>query len=317
MSKKKKIILFSIIGALGTIIAVIGIWLIIIFTTNKSPIKYQNEVLTENSELITIPTNTLTIDENTKETEMKKASPKDYSAKEVIGMTLWKISEEKVFEVTTTGTSNAMGLNVNISNSRKIINDEMMITCISAGGGLFSSLVSNGSQRYFKGNNVYLRKAIKVNDDATAEFSDDSEMEAINKDTYLTRYGWWPTQAFGYVIKDNTYLEAPLMVDNNDNTYTITIKLDPKSDAAFYYQREIATNANATEAPIFEYINITMTIYEDFRIKEVKFKESYKVKPGVFPIETQTETNLIDTYNYDNVSFNEDYYNYFKNHITN
>ena len=310
---KKKIIILSIVGTIGTAVTIFGIWLIIFLCNRPAPIHYENEKLTEDSELITIPTNPDTPDssnENLDETpEPKKISPKDYSAKEVVSMSLWNITQINSFEVTTVGTSTAFGgLKVNISNSRKVIGNEAMITCISAG------IVSAGSQRYFKNGNVYLRTTSNVNSDATAEFSDDAEMESITEEKYLERYGWLPHNAFGYVIKDSTYLEDPIMVDNGNNTYKITINLNPESEAPFYYKREIATNAAASEDPVFEKINIIMTIDEDFKIKEVKFNEGYKVKAYGL-IETPTETNLVDTYNYDNVKFVDEYYNYFKNKI--
>ncbi len=311
MSKKTKIILFSILGVIGTIIIIICIWLIVLFNKNSTPITYTNETITESTNEIDLDLNPTTIESNV---TIDTITPKNYSPKEVVGITMGQLSKTNSFKVLTTGKSvaNVFGITteVKISNSRTVIGTEAMITCISAG------MVSNGSQRYFNGDNVYLRTASNVNSDATAEFSDDSTVEKITKDTYLSRYGWLPTKAVGYIINDDTYLNDPTMTINDDNTYTINVSLNPNSNAAYYYKREIATNASATEDPIFEKINFIITIDESFKILKIEFNEAYKIKPGVFPIETSTETSLVDTYYYDDITFDENYYNYFKKNIS-
>lgn len=313
MSKKKKIILFSILGTIATAILVTAI-VIILIVTNSRPVEYSDEKLTNGSDIIEIPTFPIIETNVDSNITNSKISPKDYPTNDVVAMVLGKVLKEEEFSVTTTGKSTAStilgNVEIKISNSRIVIGTEAMITCISAG------MVSNGSQRYFNDNGIYIRNSSKVNDDATAEFSDDAEISKLTESEYMAKYGWMPHKAFGYVINNNTYLNDPTMIENSDNTYTINIDLDPNSDAVFYYKREIATNANATEEPVFKKINIIMTINEDFRIKEIKFNETYVIKAyGLFATETTTE--ITDTYNYDNVSFNEEYYNYFKNHINN
>lgn len=238
----------------------------------------------------------------------------DYSAKEVLGITLGKVTTTPRFEVKTTGNSVATvpilgDVNVKIANHRIVKDQEAFIECISAG------MMSSGSQRFLSGDKVVLRTSSKVNEDATAEFNND-EVEIIDTNEYKTRYGWLPYQMNGYIFADSTYLEDPTVSKNEDNTYTIYVKLDPNSDAAVYYLREVATNAKATVEPEFTQIEFEITINNNFVVQKVKTLEKYSVTPGVFPIKTPTTTTCEDVYNYENISFDETLYNYYKGKLS-
>ena len=239
----------------------------------------------------------------------------NYTVKEVLGISLGKVTTCKSFEVRTTGTSTASGVNVKIANYRVIKDNEAFIECVSKSS--FLDMGTNGSQRFFSGDKIALRKTSKVSDEAVATFDND-DVEIINNDEYITRYGWLPYQMNGYVINDNTYLEDPTMKKNDDDTYTILVKLDPNSNAAFYYKREVATNASATKEPVFKEIKFEITIDSNFVIQKVKSYEKYDVTVYAIFAEmtSETVTECTDTYNYDNVSFDVTLYNYYKSKIT-
>jgi hypothetical protein len=242
----------------------------------------------------------------------------EYTPKEVFSISWGKIIEAKEFEVTTTGKSEAtvplLGTTeVKIKNHRIVKNGEAFIECISAG------ILSSGSQRFLSDDKVVLRNVANGDvdkDNLTANF-DNATPEIINKNEYLTRYGWLPYQINGYIFNDNTYLEDPTITANReDNTYTLSIKLNPESDAAVYYLREVATNASAKEEPVFTKIEFEVVIDSNFYVQKVTTHEEYNIVPGLFPINTPTSTKCVDTYNYNNVSFDETLYNYYKEKLS-
>lgn len=304
MSKKAKIILFSIIGAVSLIIIGVVITIIIILATNKpKPVKFDGD--TEET------TDVIIIDN---EDDIKEIG--EYDAKEVLGISLGKITQAKSFEVITTGKTEAQSpfltSNVKINNHRIVIDGEAFIECVSKET---YDLGTRGSQRLLSGGKVAMRTTNKVDSNAVATFDND-DVEIISNDEYIKRYGWLPYQMNGYIINENTYLEDPTIKKNDDETYTILVKLDPNSDAAFYYKREIATNANATKEPVFKEIQFEIKIDSNFVIQEVKTHEKYEVTINMFiEITSPTTTECVDTYNYENVSFDENLYNYYKNKL--
>lgn len=243
----------------------------------------------------------------------------DYDAKEVLGIALGKIATCNKFEVTTTGKSVAdsafIKTDVKANNHRIVIGDEAFIECVSKES---IGIATKGSQRFLSNGKVALRSTTNVDDNAIATFDDNSEVEIITNDKYKERYGWLPYQMTGYIINDNTYLEDPIMAKNDDETYTIYVKLDPNSDAAFYYKREVATNANTTYEPIFKKIEFEIKIDSNFVVQEVKIHEEYAVTVEMFiigKVTSDTTTECVDTYNYDNVSFDESLYNFYKSKL--
>lgn len=307
MSKKKKIILFSVFGGILTIILTISIVIIIISTTHKK-IEFNNET-------IDISTDTVEINDETNNI-INTTAPIEIDSKEAMKIAISLVSDSKEFEVTTTGNTVAsislLESNVVINNKRTIKNGEAMITCVSAGP------ISNASQRYFKGDKVYLRNSKNVSSDANVTFDNNEDLEVIDHTAYMNRYGWMPFQLNGYLISSETYLENPIMKDNGDNTYTCSFKLKP-SEAAFYYQREIVTNSNASELE-FTSISLDVTMDDKYKILSVKIVEEYKiVMSGIMAGlgKIPTTTTVVDKFNYDDVSFDSDYLNYFNNKINN
>lgn len=295
MSKKAKLIFLSIYIPS---VAIIIIFVVLAnMTVNKEPLVFDGES-DDQTEIIIIP-------------EDEILGVEDYTPKDVLGITLGKITTTSEFEVTTTGESNATGQTIKIANHRIVKNNEAFIECVSAG------LVSSGTQRFFSGGNVGIRKASSVNADATATFNSDT-VEVITDETYKSRYGWLPYQMNGYIFSDNTYLSDPTISKNEDNTYTINVELDPDSDAAYYYQREVSTSANATTVPVFYEMKFEITIDENFRVLKVKTHEKYDVTVKVIiDIKSTTTTECVDIYNYTNINFDSNLYDFFKGKLTN
>lgn len=299
MSKKKKIILFSVIGTAVLIFIAVIVTIIILANRKPKPVSFSGD--------IDETTDVIIIDD---EDEIKSID--DYTVKEVLGIALGKVTTCTAFEVRTTGTSTASIATIKISNHRIIKNNEAFIECISESN---MGIGTAGSQRFFSGDNVCIRNTNTVKD-LKPDYKD-KETNVINQEQYKEKYGWLPYQMNGYIISQETYLEDPTMTKNNDNTYTILVKLDPDSNAAFYYKREVATNANATKEPVFKEIQFEIKIDSNFVITEVKTHEKYDVTVNfIFEMTQETVTECVDTYNYNNVSFDETLYNYYKGKLS-
>lgn len=305
MSKRKKIILISILSGILLITLTISIIIIVVSNSHKK-IEFNNETTDKTTDIVEI----------NEETEQKilNKNPMEVDSKEAMTLALSLVSNQKQFEVTTTGNSVAkvFGIesNVVINNKRTVKDGNALITCVSAG------VVSNASQRYFKNDKIYIRNSKNVSSDAKVTFSNEEELETIDKDTYMNRYGWMPYQMSGYIISSSTYLENPIMKDNKDNTYTCSFNLNPK-DAAFYYQREIVTNADASELE-FVSISFEVTMDENFKVLTVKTVEDYKIQMSGFMAnfgKIPTTTEVIDKYSYENINFDTEYMNYFSSKI--
>jgi len=285
-------------------ILVLALMVLAVASCHKKAKTYSGETISVVSE---------TIDETEKEAIK---SPKDCSPYDATIISLNKLKETNSYEIKTTGTSTAsvfgVKTTIDISNTRTVVGSEAMITCISAG------MISSGSQRYFNDSKVYLRKGKVDKKTVSATFDDTITPEVITNDEYINRYGWLPFQVFGYIVNKDTLKEDITIKENDNKSFDLKIALKPDSDAAFYYKREIGTNAKSPKEPEFVAIDIEININESFVINTVKFEEEYKVVSGDFSFvgAVDTKTSLTDTYNYTDVKFNEDYYKYFKNKIS-
>jgi len=290
--KKKKIIIFSIIGTLLTIIAVVAIYFIV--EINKDPVKLKDTDAKYQTTLIEAPND--------------GKLPTEHSATDVIAYTLYNVANCKEFKVITKGKADASVVTQKIANERVIKNGSAMISTISSG------MISLGTQRFYfpqTEDKVLVRSAKKINN-TTATWNTDKNPECVTYKEMQRRYGWHPFQANGYIICDDTYLnkEDIIVEDNNDGTYSINFRLDPAGDKApFWYRREIITSSGSTIVPKFKKIEITFTIDKNYTLLEQAIKETYVVKAK--GVEAETKTNVVDTFTYDDVQFNQEYYDWF------
>ncbi|MBR4496992.1 MAG: hypothetical protein IKP12_07680, partial [Acholeplasmatales bacterium] len=239
-----------------------------------------------------------------KETPTNGTKPDDYDSLTNIYYALYNLEHKEAFSCITTGEAKASVATQAISNSRVVIGDEALVSTISDG------IIKIGTQKYFvnKGEKVLLRTHQSISD-CKAIWKTDTP-ECITTDAYILRYGWLPFKAIGYIICDDTVLEAsPLKYENG--AYEITLNLDPNGDKApFWYRREVATNGSSTMIPEFSLINLTYRFDENWNVLSVHAQEKYLVKS--MGIKTTCETNCYDTYTYDNVSFDKDSYDFFQ-----
>lgn len=289
MKKRVIIILISILSTILLIGIIFGI--VILVNMNK-------------------PVANIELDGTIYETDKKEITsetkaPNNYDAKTVVAYTMWRM-ENINFECTTKGSSNALGITQNINNHRVVINNEAIISTVST-----SSFVKVAKERFFfSDKKVLLSDASSIDSSNTTAIFSTEDPKIATKEEYIKMYGWMPYQLTGYIIAEETYLEEPTMTINEDNTYTIKMKLNPEDKKApYWYRQEILQNSKSTIVPEFSKINIEMTIDSNYRALNVKYQESYKVEV-MFKVSTTTE--CVDIFNYDNLSFDQDRYNFYK-----
>ena len=219
MKRKTLIILFSIIGSILIVGGLIAAYFIA--EGNKAPVELEDTEAKFETTLLEAPTD--------------GSLPTDHNATDVIAYTLWSVANSKEFSVSTTGIADAGVAKQQIANERVVKNGTAMISTVSSG------MVSFGTQRYFfteAENKVLVRGATKVKD-AVAKWDEKKEPECVTYSEIKKRYGWYPFQANGYIICNDTYLnkEDIRIIDNGNNTYSITFSLDPDGEKAPFWYR--------------------------------------------------------------------------------
>ena len=287
---KKKIII-TIIILLTTVLLGVGGYFI--FALNQGPATIEDSEADYESTLLEAPKD--------------GTNPSEHSVEENVAYALWTIANTNDFYTLTTGTAQASIATQQIYNKRVVHDGKAMVTMISSG------LISTAKQRYFMKDKVLLRDATSINGDTATWIT--SEPECVSYKTIISRYGWLPFQATGYIICSDTYTnkEEMKMVDNQDGTYTLYFDLDPDGNKApFWYRREVLTNANSAIIPEFTYIHFEMKINSNWQIVSTDIQETYKVKS--MGVEAMTKTNCHEEYFYENVAFDEEPYNYFESY---
>lgn len=291
MKKKILIVVIGLVSALITLGAIFGVYMLLESKKEKATI--------EDSDAL-YQTKYIEIDENTK-------SPDNYNPKDVVSMALWRVKNTSSFMIETSGNANASVANQKVSNLRIVKDNQAYLKTVSSG------LIKFGNERFvLKDSNKYLYRETSKLNKLEPVFNDEAPA-CYSMDKYIETYGWSPFLATGYIICDETYLEEPTMVKNSDNTYTISLKLNPNENyAPFWYRREVLTSSSSSIIPEFKKIEIEYTVNEDYQILKGRYQETYVVKAMGFT--TSTSTDVTDVFTYDNVEFN-DSYNYFKNYL--
>ena len=301
---KKRIFIRILIILLALIIVSVSIFGIRIAVESNKPQAKISTYSDVSQKSVNHDSYMLEINETTK-------NPKENNVKDVVAYSLWKISNCNKFKISTEGKTTAtMLFNVEqkINNERIINGNNALITTTSTG------VLTLANQRFvMKDKNLCLYRETKDVKDLVPQF-DESEPTKIQFNEYLEKFGWLPFQSFGYIINDETYLSDPTLKDNLDNTYTISIDLNPNEDyAPFYYRHEILTSSGSTTIPVFKKIHLDLTIDSSYKTLSVDIEEVYTVTKLGFGVDTKTK--IRDTYSYDDAIFDPNYYSYFSKYI--
>ena len=286
--KKRKILLKIIPIVILVIILAITITLIslMVYSSNHQA----KEIV---SEEVNHETVTMKIDSNTPNASLS-------SAKECVGRAYYKTLTSD-FIVNTSGKTKAntfISTSLDIKCKKIKIGNEYEVLTISKG------IVSFGKLKHFNSSNLYEYLYTDViNENFACDFTNKSKVVSDNK-KYLEEYGTYPSSFTNYVINDDTYLKEPTKTINEDSTITIDISLKPEANyGPYFYRNEIKTSSGTSSYPYFKSIDLKVTIDNDYKVLSVLTKESYIVNKI---INVYTETEVLDTFSYEDVSFDSD-----------
>ena len=299
---KKRIIIISIISFfIICILSVLTVFLIMRFSKKDNNQNQSNTIVFDYDDY-KYKTSTL-------KTPTDGTNPSDYSALENLYYAFYNLENKKSYKMEEVGTTTAQVLFIKqeqkILKSKTIIDDEALLTTISSG------ILNVCYQTYFKeyGNTIHQRKTDKVND-LKPTFEEESSKIEIKE--YKDKFGLLPYKASPYIICDDTIINYSELKFEND-LFQVSIELNTDdAKAPYWFKNEIMTLGDA-KIPEFILINIIYKFDKNWNIIEVETKEKYKVENSYsLGMKVECETHYIDRYEYENVSFDEKYYNYFK-----
>lgn len=284
MKKKIIILILILITAIGG-----GVGAYILTSANKAPAEIEDTEAKYKTTLKEAPTD--------------GSTPDKYSALDNVAFALWKIENTNEFSTTTYGKSEASVATIEIFGKRVVKDGKAISSSVSSG------LVSSGKEKYFINGKVLIRDANRINGFDTTWKTDTPE--CITNNAYMKRYGWLPYQCTGYIICEETILSTSDVINNGDGTYSLDLDLNPGSEfAPFWYRREVLTNSGSTIEPEFKSIKISYKFDSNWRVLESRIQEEYKVVS--MGIAATSKTDCTETFNYENVQFEENSYSFFK-----
>ena len=287
---KKKIIFLSIFILL---LAIGGVGIYYFAKTNQKPFVHANENAKFKTYTAPAPTDGTT--------------PLDHDSYDNIAYVLWVLEHTEHYSSLTEGKAVSVGQSQTIYNHRRVNGKEQLVDMISGG------LIPLGKQKYFLDDKVLMRDYVSKDGDSIVWKT--AEPECITKDEYIKRYGWLPNQATAYIICKDTILEISEVSTTEDGLFSISLSLNPNEDyAPFWYQREVSTNATSLSQPRFSSIQIEYIFDADWKVQEIKTRENYTVTPKVAPILITCETNITETFDYENYEFDASAMEFFEDY---
>ena len=240
------------------------------------------------------------------ETPKDGTTPEDHTSYDNLAYLFWQLENTDTFSSTTVGSAVSVGQKQSIYNYRVVTPEVQMIDTISIGPA------TTGKQKYFiDGQKVLLRDFVSKKGDEITWKTD--QPECITVEGYIGRYGWTPAQATAYIICQETILEISELMTVEKGLYQISVSLNPGEEyAPFWYQREVATNANAKDKPKFASIRLEFTFDQNWVLREVHTQEKYNITPGVFPIAVDCTTDITETFSYDSVELDAESVSFFE-----
>lgn len=139
---------------------------------------------------------------------------------------------------------------------------------------------------------------------------------------YKVKKGLPPLEFSVYILNENTVKDCSDVIDNGDGTYTQTFVLNyasepAENDATYWYKTEMAYKAGGMmkEDPQFSEVSITYTFDSTWQVLSSKTKEVYKTITGIGAISCTAEGTTEYTYGDEELSYNSEYENYYKNYL--
>jgi len=199
------------------------------------------------------------------------------------------------FKGTSIGASTSMGVSQGVASERTVVGKNAFKQSTS-----FSSLVKFGEQLYVWEENYLSRRADKVNalDSATWK----NTAKKYTKDGWFDKIGYRCNELTGYILNDDTIIDAALEKEEN-GIYTFRYALDIEK-SPYYLLHEMRNNAGTDTFAQFVKAEIVVTMDKDWIVKTLTTDCEYKVTlnsvlQNVLCTESLTETFYDIGYNGD------------------
>jgi len=201
------------------------------------------------------------------------------------------LNQKSYVKRNTYGKVVAAGFNQNLVSTKALV-----------GGEYYSEEVSKGVVKlatkyyYVKDSDTVRVYKGSVDDSLKTDYSKAKE-EKMTIDDFNSKNGVKANYFLNYIVSSNTVLSEKYNGKVGDR-HSFSLKLET-SYSVKNYMYKIKQTSNSSEFPVFESIDLTFEIGDDFTLYKVEYKEVYKVSIPVIGQVTTTGT-LTDEFTYDN-----------------
>ena len=210
------------------------------------------------------------------------ASEEDYRANLYISQ--GELKRAGSFKSVSSGKTVSMGVTQNILATRYVSGKSAYKESLSFG------MVKLGDRRFASAGNYVYRKAEKVKSADDVTWAEGAQ--TLSEDAFNERYGCIGNELCGYILKDETILNAEYLgYDENSGLYTFAYDLDVVG-ATYFVLHEMKTNAGTAKYPEFIKARIIVAMNDEWRVATLTTDCEYKVAllGGVNCKEDMTET---------------------------
>ena len=213
----------------------------------------------------------------------EEGDPSDLTAVESLFIAAGVLKDAGSFSAECTGTSTSMGVSQGIRSRRTAIGQKAFKEVVS-----YSAFVKMGEQRYYNGSDYLIRGSESVS--SVSDVSWGSSVTPVDKDTYLSRYGYIPCEMTSYILNEES-ISSGEFVSAENGLYTFHYDLNIQL-APVNLLYEMRTSAGTSNYPKFLSADMTVVMDGDWKVKTVSTSAKYEVAMlgGVTCEESMTET---------------------------
>lgn len=303
MTKKKKIVLISVLTFVAAILITAAILVGLIFRPADIPTR---EELGFETVCYELP------DDN---------DPTAHTGVENIGYMNWRLQHQSVWYSETHVFVDNSTDDQNVATYKQYHDGVLISTDISK-----SNLVNKAMQYcQVRGKDVVLFRNSKGGKSTFDGVNTPWKTEKPDGHTiadYKLKKGLPPLEFSVYIINEDTVKEYTDVIDNGDGTYSQTLYFNFESepaekDATYWYKTEMVYKANGMmkAEPQFSEVSVTYTFDDTWQLLSTKTREVYKTFTGVGGINCVAEGETKYTYDNEELSYNPEFENFYKNYM--
>lgn len=300
MTKKKKIVLISVLSSVAALLIATSIILWLVFR----PVQIDpREELNSVSVCLEVPTD--------------GSTPLDHTGIENIGYMNWQLQQQSFWYSEMSGTVDNWASKQTISTFKQYYDGVMIATDIAT-----SNLVNSAEQYCIVGETILMRGTTRTSDfDGINTKWPKGQPVGYNFADFKAAMGLPHTEFSVFILNEKTILNCSEVIDNGDGTFTQTFELnmspDPseENDAGYYYKQQMIYKGGLSGEPEFNECTVTYTFDNQWHVLVCENHEDYKVKKGIIS-SSCTLTGRTD-YRYDDeeLCYNSDFEEYFAQYV--